>query len=600
MKRYKIMRKLKKWYGSLNLQNRLFVSYVLIITVQLFLFGIVYYRVAADGIIDAVKKNVLDTTVKKLELAEEQLSRIEEKAEWASNSPEIKAVMEKTGSAKKLEVTSLDSRISSMLDKYFYNENIVSACLVTPEYVFGNNSQVRVPVNRFYHSDIYRKISNQKEKSLWLPAYFAKEEYQLEWPVEQSVVFTYLYRLEGPVDVQGKDGEERKAILMVNLKTDFFREIFEKDGGREPYIYCINGEDGRIIAHTDKTKEGTTEELPWQNEPKHSKKGTILVYYQGQEMVACYAVLESLEWTAVSMCPVSGLLAGVKRIQYFTFGIAGLLFALALVLAMFFARRITKPVESLAAAMKKAENGDFSDRIAVNGNDEIQYLVSQYNEMGTKIEKLIEENYKSELRNKESQIMALNLQLNPHFLYNTLNVINLMALEEGELDISKMIISVSNMMQYTFRNKQEMVELADELEWLKNYTYIMEHRFEGKFQVIYHIDESILKYKVPKLLLQPLIENAIIHGFQKIDSGGILEISCEKKDGMLHIKVTDNGQGMTAERLQEILDGSTRRTGIMNVKKRISLVYGEDTEISINSGQNGGCIVYLKLPCRQN
>lgn len=593
------MKRLRKWYNNLNLQNRLFFSYICLILGQLFLFSTVYYKIASDGIIDTVKENVLDTTVKNLELAEEQLERIEERAEWASEEPGIKEALKKTGSAGGLEIIGIDSQVSRVLDKYFYEEDIASACLLTPGYVLGNNSQVRVPVKQFYKSKIYHKISEQKEKSLWLPTYFAKEEYKLEWAVEQAAVFTYLYRLEDTVKASGELQEEKKTILMVSLKTDLLRKIFEENNSNGRFAYCVSSSDGRIIVHTDREKEGTMEELPWKNLPDGDVKGTMPVYYQGQEMVACYAVSESLDWTAVSMCPVPELLADVKRIQYLTYGITGLSFALALLLAMSFARRITKPVESLAAAMKKAEEGDFSEKIPVNGNDEIQYLVRRYNEMGLKIEKLIEENYKGELRNKESEIMALNLQLNPHFLYNTLNVINLMALEEGEIDISRMIISVSDMMQYTFRNKQEMAKLADEMEWLKNYTYIMEHRFEGKFQVIYHIDINISEYKVPKLLFQPVVENAIIHGFEKIDSGGVLEISCEQKNDMLYINVADNGQGMTEERLKAVMDGSTGRTGIMNMKKRLALVYGENTKVYINTSKGNGCIVCIILPCNQ-
>lgn len=590
------MRRLGRWYGSLNLQNRLFFSYICLILIQLFLFGAVYYQVASDGILDTVRENVLNTTVKNLDLAEEQLQGIEERAEWVSEEPEVRDALKEIGTAGRLELMDLDHRVNQVLNKYFYNGNVVSACLITPKYVLGNNSQVRVPVDQFYQSDIYHKVSKQTERSLWVPTYFAQEEYQLDWAVEQSAVFTYLYRMDLPVDTAGEDLE---TILLVNLKTDLFREIFEENNGRESFDYCISDRKGRIIVHTDREKEGTTEKLPWLNQSAENEKGTMVADYRGQKMVACYAVSESVGWTAASMCPVSGLLANVKRMQYFTYGITGLLLALALLLAMFFAQRITRPIESLTAAMKKAEEGDFSARIPVKGNDEIQYLVSRYNEMELKIDKLIEENYKSEIRNKESEIMALNLQLNPHFLYNTLNVINLMALEEGELDISRMIISLSDMMQYTFRNKQEMVCLLDELEWLKNYTYIMEHRFEGKFQVIYQIEENSLEYEVPKLLLEPLVENAIIHGFQKIDSGGILEISCEQKEDAIWLKIADNGQGMPEERLQEILDGSGERVGIMNVKKRLALIYGEQAKFWMEASLGRGCRIFLVLPCRR-
>ena len=590
------MRGLRRWHEGLTLQKRLFSTYVCLVLAQLFLFGIVYYKVASDSILNIAKDNVLNTTMKNLQLAEERLNSIEERAEWVSEDQDVKEAVERMKDAKESEVLALDSMVSNVLNKYFYDENIVSAYLITPEYVLGNNAQTRVPVSRFYQSGIYRQILKQEEKGLWVPTYSAEEEYRLDWAVEQPAVFTYLYRLDSAEPPSLKHGQVFQNILLVNLKTDLFREIFEEEDRDGDSVYCVSDREGRIIVHTDAGVEGKAEELPWLGQ--QSEEGAMLADYQGQKSVVCYGALRRVGWVAAVIYPVSGLLENVGRMQYFTYGFAGLLFALALILATFFARRITRPIESLTAAMKRAEEGDFSERIPVNGSDEMQYLVSRYNEMETRIEKLIEENYKSEIRNKESEIMALNLQMNPHFLYNTLNIINLMALEEGELEISRMIISVSDMLQYTFRNKKEMVRLEDELEWLKNYTYIMEQRFEGKFQVMYQIEEGLAEYAVPKLLLEPLVENAIIHGFRRMESGGKLSISCKLEGDLIRFRIADNGQGISGERLQAALDGSAKRTGILNVKKRLELIYGEEAAFGVESEEGKGCTIFIDLPCR--
>lgn len=571
-------------------------SYICLILVQLLLFGMVYYRVASDSILDIGKENALNVTVKNLELAEERLKEIEVRAEWISEEQDVKTALKEVNTAQNSQIISLDKKVNNALDKYFYEGNVVSSYLITPKYVLGNNTQTRIPVEQFYQSQIYHMISEQKERGLWLPTYSVREEYQLDWAVEQSAVFTYLYRLEVPQTVSEKGQEERQIILLVNLKTDLFRDIFEENNGGSEAIYCISDQEGKIIVHSNMEKEGTEEYLPWLG--RTDRNATMVGDYQDQESVICYSVSRSTGWVAAVIYPVSGLLGNVKKMQYFTYGMTGLLFALALLMATFFVRRITWPIQRLTEAMKKAEDGDFSNRIPVNGNDEIQYLVSRYNEMGMKIEKLIEENYKGEIRNKESEIMALNLQLNPHFLYNTLNVINLMALEEGQLEISRMIISVSEMMQYTFRNKKELVTLKDELEWLKNYIYIMEHRFEGKFRVEYQIESGILEYLAPKLLLQPLAENAIIHGFQKMKRGGVLMVACALDQDKICIKVADNGQGFSEERLKAVLDGTAGRTGIMSVKKRLALIYGEEAKVKIEVKPEKGCQVLLTLPCR--
>lgn len=140
--------------------------------------------------------------------------------------------------------------------------------------------------------------------------------------------------------------------------------------------------------------------------------------------------------------------------------------------------------------------------------------------------------------------------------------------------------------------------MEDELEWLKNYTYIMEQRFEGKFQVMYQIEKGLEEYAVPKLLLEPLVENAIIHGFRRMESGGKLSISCKLEGDLIHFQIADNGQGISGERLQAALDGSAKRTGILNVKKRLELIYGEGAAFGVESEEGKGCTIFIDLPCR--
>ncbi len=597
----------------MRLQNRLFFSYLVLILAQFLLFALIYYHVASKGIVDRAKEGLLDAADKGMELADAKMRGIEEKAQWVYGEEDVAMALEGIGQAEGSRLLDLDSKASAVLDKYFSGKDFVSVYIITPKYTLGNNMQVRVPPEQFYQSEIYRSLLEQEERGKWIPTYFAREEFRLDFVVEKETVFTYAYRMDGMGEVEG-----RRSVLLVNLNPDFFRGIFTASCmGREGF-YCVSSQEGRIVAHTDPKKEGTGELLPWladmenggrgdggakerpgmelANGEAGGKRGSVEAEYQGREMVACYTVSESTGWAVSMAVPKAQLFQGMGETQYFLYGALGLLLALALLLAMLFAQGMLRPIERLAQAMEKVGEGDFSQRLPVEGNDEMQFLALRYNEMGCEIEKLIEENYKSQLRNRESEIMALNLQLNPHFLYNTLNVINLMALEEGELEISKMVISLSDMMQYTFRNKREMVRLEEELEWLRNYTYIMEQRFIGKFQVAYAVEGEALRYEVPKLLLEPLVENAIIHGFRHMDSGGRLEIGCSRQEGRLCLKVLDNGQGISEERLKEVMGGSGERIGLSNVKKRLELIYKGGAQMEIVTEEGAGCQVFLYLP----
>jgi len=240
--------------------------------------------------------------------------------------------------------------------------------------------------------------------------------------------------------------------------------------------------------------------------------------------------------------------------------------------------------------------GDFDSRVPVDIKDEFGYFTHKFNQMNEKIKKLIEENYIVTIREKESQIMALNLQMNPHFLYNTLNIINCMAIENKDKEVSEMIIKLRDMLVYTVKNKKDIIRFSDDLQWLKNYLYIMSKRYENKFTVCFDIDSRIYDTPVPKLFLQPFIENAIIHGFEEIDEGGIILISGSICDGKRVFSVSDNGKGMDKDTIERILNEDEASVGISNVDRRIKLLYGQEYGVAIKSDWGEGTEIKVTLP----
>jgi two-component system sensor histidine kinase YesM len=216
--------------------------------------------------------------------------------------------------------------------------------------------------------------------------------------------------------------------------------------------------------------------------------------------------------------------------------------------------------------------------------------------MNDRIQELINENYEVKLREKEAELMALNLQLNHHFLYNTLNVINWMALDEGQESISKMIGSLSVMLQYAVRNKEELIAFQDDLTWLKSYIHIMENRYLGKFKVEYELEDIPLNAKTPKMFMQPFVENAIIHGFAYKSEGGCIRISGKIVEETLIFTIRDNGLGMDEGTVKAILQGSTKGVGIMNVQTRVKLLFGESYGVSIQSWPERVSKITITLP----
>ena len=597
------MKKLKAYYSNLNLQNKLRFSYIFLILIPLTLLCIVYYWVASDNILDIAKKNILDVTSKNMKIIDSELETFQESAIQLNVDSEIFKMLRDMNDCTKSELLQWDKKITAVLKKYYMDDYILSVNIMTPRYIFGDNTQVIIPSSKFFASNLYQEIKEKKGEIQWIPTYQVESEFQLDFPVENGTVFSLAQELnpvlidpEAPNSV-GYLEEDANAVLVVNLNETLIQDMFRNSNSIEGAFYCVSSPEGVIVDHTDEKKNGIKEKLPWLEEAKRQKEGSLTLEYQGEKVVVCYSVSSVTGWIAASVTPVNSLLNNVSKIQILTVFVWVMLFGIAMVVATIFSRKITYPIELLVNAMKQAGKGDFSLRLPTHGNDEMQYLTKKYNEMNDKIETLVEENYKSEIRKKESEIMALNLQLNPHFLYNSLNIINMMALEEGSLDVSKMIISLSDMLQYTFRNKQELVVFEEEYLWLQNYLHIMSARFEGKFEVRYEVDQAIYKYKIPKLLLQPLIENAIVHGFRKIDSGGILKILAKKEEkGCVHIEVEDNGSGMTSEELEKAMNGAYNRIGLTNAMRRLNLIYGEQGKLEVYTAVNKGTKIVVEFP----
>lgn len=598
------MKRIRDLYWNMPLRNKLRFSYVLLILIPLTLLCIIYYLTASQNILDVAKKNILDVTVKNMQVIDGQLEAIENGAVNLNVDPDLFEILKNLDRYQDSEILSADRRIKTVLPKYVSGDGVVSVNIITPRYVFGETSQFIIPAENFYGSGIYEKIQGNKGAFRWFPTYQAEKEFDMDFPNQDQTVFSLVQELNPvwidpvrPNDVEYLE-EDSNAVLIINCDESLMDRMFSGSNSIDGSFYCVSSPDGVIVSHSQKEKNGTVEMVPWLEEASQNKSGSLVLPYEGTNVVVCYVVSGVTGWVAASVTPVNSLLNQVSKLQVMTILVWVLLFALAMFLSRLFSGRITRPVNQLVEAMRQTGTGDFSVRLSVHGKDEMWYLTEKYNEMGEKIQTLVEQNYKSELRKKEAEIMALNLQLNPHFLYNTLNIANMMALEEGNVEVSKVLISLSDMLQYTFRNQQELVPFSEEFVWLQNYLHIMGIRFEGKFTVRYEIDKTVFQYSIPKLLLQPLVENAILHGFRDTKQGGILWIRAKQEGNTFHLEVEDNGRGMNEEELDRARHMDRKRIGLNNAEQRIQLIYGEQGEMHILTAPGRGTRIVVVLPCR--
>lgn len=269
---------------------------------------------------------------------------------------------------------------------------------------------------------------------------------------------------------------------------------------------------------------------------------------------------------------------------------------------------ISAPMMRLHTSMTQFKQGDFSQQVQVAGNDEISELSETFNSMVRDMKEMIDRNYVMVLREKESELNALQAQINPHFLYNTLDSLYWQAVEGEQDELAENILALSELFRLVLSSGQSEITVRQEIALVSSYLHIQKMRFSQKLDYSISVSEDMMQYSISKLILQPFVENAIVHGLERLDSWGGVQVRGELKDGMLHFVIADNGTGMTEERIAEILfdNEDTRyanqRVGhyaIRNVKERMMLRHGKNATLEIQSAPGEGTRVSIAIPAEK-
>lgn len=307
-------------------------------------------------------------------------------------------------------------------------------------------------------------------------------------------------------------------------------------------------------------------------------------------------------WIVVGTAYVSELLKDNKRTQMIYMTVGGCMMMLVLILSNLIANTITEPILKLKRSMQKVESGKFDNvNVEIHSNNELGSLSNSFNVMAEQIQLLMEENIKEQKQKRKSELRALQSQINPHFLYNTLDSIIWMAESEKTEEVVDMTSALAKLLRRSISNEDELVRLDDELSMVKNYLTIQKMRYQDKLEYSVSIEEEVRSCKIIKLTLQPLVENAIYHGLKYKKSKGMLKIDAYKAKDKLCIEISDDGVGMSRDKLEHIFEKHrvnyhSNGIGVYNVKQRLNLYYGEEASIECFSEENIGTRVVIKIP----
>jgi len=313
----------------------------------------------------------------------------------------------------------------------------------------------------------------------------------------------------------------------------------------------------------------------------------------------------------VSFNPVDSLLEETKPLLRSTILFGLLCLGFAGLLAVFTSYKLTHPLTQLRRKMLLVRQGKLRQTVEIDSRDELGHLSREFNLMTEEIDRLVNEVYLISLKEKEAQLSALQSQINPHFIYNTLESINMMAIQSSDYRVSDTVHALGQFLRYTVDKYDRLVELREELESVQAYMMIQNNRFGSRLKLIMDSDGAFERIRVPKLLLQPLVENAIIHGFDDMKREGTIWVSVVRFEEVLLLTVKDNGKGMNEEEMLQLrqslrtdlpLEASGQRQGLAlrNIHQRLVLIYGPDYGLEIDGTPERGASFTITVPIRKS
>jgi two-component system sensor histidine kinase YesM len=329
-------------------------------------------------------------------------------------------------------------------------------------------------------------------------------------------------------------------------------------------------------------------------------QGIMTINVENEKQMIVYKELDQVNWSLVTIVSYQGIIEESAKVRNNNLIITFVLIMISVVLSIFFSNHFSKRVHNLSQRMMLIDQENIGQLMELKHQDEFSKIERKYNEMVIKIRNLIEDVYKAEAKKKEADLRALQAQINPHFLYNTLDTINWMAVEKEAYDISKMVSNLGRFFRLLLSGGKDIVSVEEEMGIVKHYLSIQQIRFNHSIEVNYQVSDELLKYAAVKLTLQPIVENAIKHGVQNNkNKRGRISIIGEKIDNNIHIKVIDNGKPFSLQQNDASMDSIFQSGyGLKNVKERLHIYFGQSCSVDLYRTKQG-TIVELIWPARE-
>jgi two-component system sensor histidine kinase YesM len=575
-----------------SIQSHIALAFAGLILFTVLCMSLVSYHLSTD----AVRQNAQEYTAELIKQVNANIQTYIQSMEnislLALNNSTVKVYLSKKEFSGNVERTIYEEQISD-----FFHAILVSRKDIASINIFGYNGQFvsdRPEARLNPNIDVkqmpwYRQAKEAGGKVVLSPSHVE--------PIFQN---DYRWVVSLSRELKTPDGEGG-GILLVDLNFSVINDMVSHINlGKRGYLFIVDNS-GNIVYHPQQQLIYSNLKTERIDEVLRQGSGSFIIHEGEQSRI--YTIQDyGFGWKIVGVSYLNELV-GNKNQMKLSFGAWGAVsLAIAIGLSVLVSRTLTRPIKQLQKHMKAVEKGNFDIQVPVGHTREIGHLARTFNIMVGEIKNLMSQIVREQNIKRKSELNALQAQINPHFLYNTLDSIIWMAEAKKSEEVVLMTSALARMFRSSIGKGEELVPIRTEIEHITNYLIIQKMRYKDKLDFRIDADPDILCCKTLKIVLQPLVENAIYHGIKNKFGAGTIAVTAEKSERVIRIAVSDNGAGMDAEKLKTILMPKAdsmaegKGVGVINVHERIRLYFGNEYGLSYESEPDRGTKVTLTIP----
>jgi len=439
----------------------------------------------------------------------------------------------------------------------------------------------------------FRKALELKGKGFWTPTYTLRDRIKND---ANNHVISYI-RVINDLD----SFEHPIAYQRISIDEGYICRIYSGVNTWEDGDIFIIDSEGKIISSTDKKKIGSNPDKngAYIGQILKNKQGFFDAVIDSINTSVLYYTIDDVGWHVIQTVPTKDFKAQTATANMIIFVAIAFCILFGILFSIIQTRTIIQPLRIMSREMGKVREGNFNIDLKVISKDEIGSLGTLFIDMVGKIKELIDTVYKSEIKEKESRLKVLEAQINPHFLYNTLDSIHWLAVKNRDYDVSEQIEALSDIFKHVLNKGRQITTIGEEIEYLESYLVIQRSRFGSRMDIGIEVENGLLRYQTLNLILQPLVENAINHGLECKSGNGSINIKILKVDEKIKYIVSDNGVGTDEKRIARMLSSNKESHNVFalkNINDRIQLMYGKEYGLRLYSEEGIGTRVEVYIP----